>query len=186
MKLHLNKKFVLLILLLSISTVYSQPKHFSMDELIKTSQFIVKVKITNINSYFGANNNIFSDINFIVLSVFKGNIKIGEQFKITYMGGKVGNRSTLVLELPVFNDKNESFLFLNKTPNGNYYITGLTQGKFDTNKDEKGKYRVFRDQHASSPITIYTSLGNQIIDNYSSILQSDFQKQLENIIKSER
>lgn len=184
MKLHLTKKIVLIILLFSLSTAYSQNQPLSMNDLVNYSQFIVKAKLTKMVSYIGANNRIYSDIKYIVSKVYKGKIKTGEEVNFTFMGGSIGNRKTMVLESPVFETDIESILFLNYIQNtDSYYIYNLADGKYDIKNNSDNREIILRDLHSSHPLIINTTSGNKIIDNRNSIYLDDFQYNLKNLIE---
>ena len=161
-----------------------QARLFTMDELVNESNFIVSGKVISISCFEGTNGRIYSDIKFQVSKVYKGHIQTKQELIFTFMGGTIGNRTTTVPEYPQFKENSESILFMNnksddKESRNSFFITGLTQGKFDiiSNGD-----KIVRDKFMSIQININDGKENKFIDNKRSVSLSEFVRHLEFLI----
>lgn len=168
-------------------SIQAQEKVLTINELVNSSKIIVLGKVTNINPWFGGNNRIYSDVKFHILKVYKGNIKQNQVLSFSLLGGSIESRRTTVLEYPHFSYNAESILFLNMI-NDNYAVTnalvtiGGAQGKFDIIEINNVR-SICRDKFISTALIIKSGNEYKSLTNKQTILLSEFESQLESLIK---
>ncbi|HJX29308.1 MAG TPA: hypothetical protein VJ885_15470 [Thermoanaerobaculia bacterium] len=107
----------------------------SLDELVAGNGTIVVGEVLGARSYWNAAKNfILTDVRLEVSDVLKGEPK-GREITITIMGGRVGDKTTLIIGGPELIPGNSYVLFLNEENlpgvRGVTTVRDLAQGAFD-------------------------------------------------------
>jgi len=92
-----------------------------LEEIFKKADIVFYGKVESINSFW-EDGNIYTNVNFKVFEVIKGEAK--EYFNLKVMGGTVGEITQVVEDVPFFSKEEEAVLFLE---DGN--LVGQFQGK---------------------------------------------------------
>lgn len=114
----------------------------SLDELVAGNGTIVVGEVVGARSYWNAAKNfILTDVRFEVSDVLKGEPK-GKEITITIMGGRVGDKTTLIIGGPQLIPGNSYVLFLNEENlpgvQGATTVRDLVQGAFDLKIGREG------------------------------------------------
>lgn len=133
------KRLFLLFLFLatfSFSIVIEMP----LTEILKNSDLVFYGKVENSNSFW-ENGNIYTNVNFSVLDIIKGEEK--KYYNLKILGGTVGDITQVVEDFPSFSKGEEVILFLKEG-----YLVGQFQGKISVLENfvfYKGKKYVLND-----------------------------------------
>jgi hypothetical protein len=114
----------------------------SLDELVAGNGTIVVGEVLGARSYWNAAKNfILTDVRLEVSDVLKGEPK-GKEITITVMGGRVGDKTTLIIGGPQLIPGNSYVLFLNEENlpgvQGATTVRDLAQGAFDLKIGREG------------------------------------------------
>jgi hypothetical protein len=180
MRVKTNSIIILLLLLNSI--LFSQRKVYTFDDLVNSSNLIVRGKVNAVYTYEIRKGVLLSDINFRVTKVYKGNEKISSDLIFQVFGGTKNGITTTIIEDAQFELNEESILFLKDNNQRNsiqkYFIIGLSQGKFNI-LFEKGTEVITRDKYESNRLSFFQDNLEKIVTNKISIRLTEF----ENYIK---
>ena len=119
--------FCILIMTFSVNGFGALVKQLGTKDLAEQSLFIFHGTVIEKQSYFGSNNNIFTDISFDVEEVNKGDALA--EITLTFMGGEVnGIGMSIDANIP---DIYETGIFFVESPNNiDNPILGWSQGVF--------------------------------------------------------
>jgi len=107
------------------------------------SALVVQGKVTGVRSYWNdSNTKIFTETQVAVDRSFKGGA--GGTVSVVQLGGVVGHVQMKVEGALAWNPGEEVLLFLEPFPGGRYMVYGLSQGRYDIERDERGRPFVSR------------------------------------------
>ena len=114
----------------------------SLEELVAGNGTIVLGEVLGARSYWNeAKNFILTDVRFEISDVLKGEPK-GKEITITILGGRVGDKTTLIIGGPELIPGNSYVLFLNEENlpgvKGATTVRDLVQGVFDLKIGSEG------------------------------------------------
>jgi hypothetical protein len=184
---RINIKILLVFIFLFVTIKFmaiSGNKDFSLLELIKTSDLIVKGKVVSINSYEKTKGCIYSDISFLITTVYKGKSIENTEILLTFIGGTIGNITQYASEHPIFSKNEESILFLKEfTEFKKYGIVGLSLGKFNIETDNASTF-VLRDKSVNNEM-IFSVLNNtRVLSNKKQVNFQEFIQYIQNNINN--
>ncbi len=110
-------------------------------QLILTSDQIVYGKIVDVQSaWTSGNTKIETTAQILVDQAFiqsdMNTISSGTTIPVTIMGGRVGNITEWVEDMPIFVPDTDAFVYLKKRSDGKYSVNGLYQGIYIINSDK--------------------------------------------------
>lgn len=176
MKVKINSIILFLLLLLN-SILFSQRKVYTFDNLVNSSNLIVRGKVNAVHTYEIRKGLLLSDITFRITNVYKSNEKISSDFIFKIIGGTKNGITTTIIENPQFEQNQESILFLKdnnlKSGDQKYFIIGLSQGKFNILL-EKGAEVITRDKYESNKLSFFQDNLEKFVTNKNSIRLTEF------------
>ena len=168
--------------------------HYDFDELIEASNVIVKGRIKGDADTFtvhpttGGDDSVFTQYQFEVDDVIRGDITAGETIGIRFEGGQHGNLNVINMDDDMdFNDNDRMVLFLRRvtvgggyTTNDEYYIIvgGSGQGIFYLDEDAEAETYV-SDSMDYDPLVWSTAraqlveLANELPTNQRGLLEHE-------------
>ena len=201
---------VILIIVLAVTLTYtlshinlqtieirSLMPRYNFNELITNSHVIVKGQITGDADTFtvhpttGGDDSVFTQYQFEVDDVIRGDITAGETIGIRFEGGQHGNLNVINMDDDMdFNDNDRMVLFLRRvtvgggyTTNDEYYIIvgGSGQGIFYLDEDAEAETYV-SDSMDYDPLVWSTAraqlveLANELPTNQSGLLEYEIEE----------
>ncbi|UCH83790.1 MAG: hypothetical protein JSW50_15290 [Candidatus Latescibacterota bacterium] len=114
---------------IATQVIYKTPK-----QLGQTSTTVVRGTVSEINSYWNANQTkIFTETTIVVDETYKG-APFGT-VRIRQLGGVVGNVRVTVHGALHWKQGEEVLVYLEPAKNGAFHIAGFSQGKFNIHRD---------------------------------------------------
>ena len=171
------------VLFVSASGVFAQVRKMSVKELTEESTAILVGKCTQkVSSWNDNHDKIFTRIMIQAEEYVKGNL--GSEAEITIPGGRVDDILYEVSDMPIFNEGEETVVFVWTHPSGKHLITGAHQGKLRIVKDKKLGKRIM--QGGSAQTESVTSLGKRISEpapERKKVLLEDFLNEIKSYVK---
>ncbi len=128
--------FAIAMIIVGLAEANAQVKKMSIQELTDESTAILVGKCTGKQSAWNdKHNQIYTLVTIQAGQYVKGNL--GAEAVITVPGGQVGDILYEVSDMPVFEEGEESLVFIWKHPSGKLLVTGAHHGKLRIVKDKK-------------------------------------------------
>lgn len=125
-------------------------KRASLDELVAGNRSVVVGEVIDSRSYWNEDHSfILTDVEFAVSDVVKGQRQ--DNLKVTIMGGRVGETTTLIIGGPELIPGRSYVLFLNEEnlPGARALtVRDLVQGTFEVKLDRQGELRAVSQANA--------------------------------------
>ncbi len=139
---HISRILVLVAMLAAAATATTLQR-MSLDELAASSPAVVRARcLSNVSRWEGGHIWTFTD--FEVLESLKGSLPARIQVRL--IGGRVGGLHSTVDGAPRFMAGEEAYLFLARTPAGDWTVTGWALGTFRIAREKhSGRERVTQD-----------------------------------------
>jgi hypothetical protein len=138
----------------------AQARTASLKEMTETSHAIFTgTCVKKVSAWNEKRTKIFTQVSIRTGDLIKGNP--GTEVLVTVPGGRVGNATYEVSDMPVFTEGEEVLLFLWKHPSGMNLVTGALQGKLTVVQDRATGKKVV--QGASFLLESATGQGGQAL-----------------------
>jgi hypothetical protein len=135
MRLRIRIVFSFLLALLFLPAIRATTlARLSLDQLADGADAVARVRCVAVESRW-ENGSIWTVTTAEVVETLKGNLP-GE-ISVQLPGGRVGHLTAAVDGTPKFNPGDEAFLFLKRSPAGEYTVAGWVEGTFRISRDAR-------------------------------------------------
>lgn len=131
------------LIILSMSVQATQIIYRSPQQMGEESALVVSGRVTGVRSYWNdTNTKIFTETQVAVDQSFKGGA--GGTVNVVQLGGVVGHVQMKVEGALAWSPGAEVLLFLEPLSGDRYMVYGLSQGRYEIERDERGRPFVSR------------------------------------------
>jgi hypothetical protein len=128
---------------LTVSVQASQIVYRSPRQMGEESALVVQGKVTGVRSYWNdGHTKIFTETRVAIDRSFKGSA--GPEVRVVQLGGIVGHVQMKVEGALEWRTGEDVLLFLEPFSGDRYMVYGLSQGKYEIERDERGRPFVSR------------------------------------------
>ncbi|MDD3643514.1 MAG: hypothetical protein PHQ19_08645 [Candidatus Krumholzibacteria bacterium] len=121
----------------------SQIVRLTPRQMADYSELVVSGRVDGVTSFWnGDRTKIFTRIDVLVDEAYKGEKRA--RIELLQLGGTVGNVKVTVEGALAWRSGEEVLLFLEPYPGGRYQVAGLSQGRFEIERDEQTGKRYVR------------------------------------------
>ena len=131
------------LIILSVSVQATQIIYRSPQQMGEESALVVSGRVTAVRSYWNdTNTKIFTETSVVVDQSYKG--VAGGTVNVVQLGGVVGHVQMKVEGALAWSPGEEVLLFLEPFNGDRYMVYGLSQGRYEIERDDRGRPYVIR------------------------------------------
>ena len=131
-----SMSIVLVLVPILASTGFGQTRALKIDDLAKRAEVVAVGRVADMKSEWTADQtHIVTRVTLSVQEYVKGGEANVSTLTITTLGGEVGDVGELYTHVPTFRQNEVVVVFLEKSADGGYRVSGGTQGKYNIEPD---------------------------------------------------